>query len=175
MAASGGHTTVTGMPRILISACRFGQPVRYDGGHTRTASELLDRLDAAGCLIPFCPEVAGGAAVPRPPGEILGPNGGDGVLDGQARVVEADGTDVTALYVDGARKTLDLILRDGITYALLQDRSPSCGSSVIYSGDFTGTRLPGHGVTTALLRRHGIQVFADLDSLLTAIEAAVSA
>lgn len=154
------------LPRILISACRFGQPVRYDGGHTRSASPLLDWLDAEGCLIPFCPEVAAGAQTPRPSGEILGSGGGDGVLDGTARVVEADGSDVTSLYVTGARLTLDLIRQHGITHALLQDRSPSCGSAVIYDGRFTGTRHPGHGVTTALLRRHGVRVFADPESLM---------
>lgn len=165
-----GTETTSPLPRILISACRFGQPVRYDGGHTRTASDLLDRLEATGCLIPFCPEVAGGAQTPRPSGEILGPGGGDGVLDGNARVVEADGTDVTSLYVTGARLTLDLVRRHGITHALLQDRSPSCGSSIIYDGHFSGNRHPGHGVTTALLRRHGVTVFADLDALVDGLD-----
>lgn len=154
------------LPRILISACRFGQPVRYDGGHTRTASALLDWLDAEGYLLPFCPEVAAGAVTPRPSGEILGLGGGDGVLDGTARVVEADGSDVTSLYADGARLTLEFVRRHRITHALLQDRSPSCGSSMIYNGHFTSTRQPGHGVTTALLRRHGIKVFADPAALI---------
>lgn len=53
-------------PRIGISACLLGAPVRYDGGHKRVAW-IVDEL-AAGCeLAAFCPETAIGLGIPRPP------------------------------------------------------------------------------------------------------------
>ena len=52
-------------------------------------------------LIPVCPEESGGLPTPRPPAEIVGGDGGD-VLDGRAKVMTADGTDVTEAYLKGA-------------------------------------------------------------------------
>lgn len=39
--------------------------------------------------------------------------------------------------------------------------SPSCGSSMIYNGEFKGKKIVGNGVTTALLRKNGIQVVSE--------------
>lgn len=156
-------------PRILVSACRLGQPVRYDGGHTALSDPRLDAWAAAGRLVPFCPEVAAGAPAPRPPTEILGPGGGEGVLDGTAHIREADGTDRTALHRRGAEMALTLARREGCAFALLQDRSPTCGVTTIYDGTHSGRRQPGQGVAAALLTRHGIRVFSDLDALAEAV------
>ncbi|MDA0638473.1 DUF523 domain-containing protein, partial [Nonomuraea sp. MCN248] len=38
---------------------------------------------------------------------------------------------------------------------------PSCGALAVYDGAFTGRRVPGRGVTTALLERHGVRVFGE--------------
>ena len=42
-----------------------------------------------------------------------------------------------------------------------------------YDGSFTGLRLPGEGVTAALLRTNGIRVFSDkeIDALVALIDA----
>jgi uncharacterized protein YbbK (DUF523 family) len=45
----------------------------------------------------------------------------------------------------------------------LIDGSPSCGSGFIYDGAFAGRRHVGAGVTAALLRQHGIEVFAETE------------
>ena len=45
--------------------------------------------------------------------------------------------------------------------ALLIDGSPSCGSGFIHDGGFGGRRHAGAGVTAALLRQNGIEVFAE--------------
>lgn len=158
-------------PRILVSACRLGQPVRYDGGHTAQPDPRLDSWAARGWLVPFCPETAAGAPAPRPPTEILGSGGGAAVLDGTARVIEADGTDQTALHLRGAEMALDHARRTGCRFALLQDRSPSCGVTLIYDGSHQSRRHAGQGVTAALLARHGIAVFTDLDALAAALDA----
>jgi uncharacterized protein YbbK (DUF523 family) len=57
--------------------------------------------------------------------------------------------------------------------AILKDGSPSCGSSYVYDGTFTSTRVDGEGVTAELMRRHGIRVFSEhqLDAAAAYVEA----
>jgi uncharacterized protein YbbK (DUF523 family) len=45
--------------------------------------------------------------------------------------------------------------------AVLKEGSPSCGSTWIYDGTFSGTRIAGEGMTAALLRSRGIRVFSE--------------
>lgn len=113
---------------FLVSACLLGLPCRYDGGSCPVPA--LQRLAALGQAIPICPEVVGGLPTPRPPAEIQGGDGGD-VLDGQARVVREDGTDVSGEFVAGARAALHLARRCGVTRAVLKANSPSCGVGLI--------------------------------------------
>jgi uncharacterized protein YbbK (DUF523 family) len=148
------------MVRVLVSACLLGQRVRYDGADARSASAVLARWTAEGRVVPFCPEVAGGLPVPRPPAEIRG-RGGGAVLEATAQVVTRAGDDVTAAFLRGAREALALARREGLNLAVLKEGSPSCGSSAIHDGAFTGRRVPGQGVTASLLRRSGIQVFSE--------------
>jgi len=49
------------------------------------------------------------------------------------------------------------------TQAILKEGSPSCGSSLIYDGTFSGVKVNGQGVTTSLLRQHGISVISEKD------------
>lgn len=148
-------------PKVLVSACLLGQPVRYDGrasGHP----DLLQRWQAEGRVVPLCPEVAGGLPTPRPPAEIPGGQGGQ-VLDGQAQVLTVTGEDVSAAFMAGAQLALALVRRHGIRVAVLKSGSPSCGNRLTYDGSFTGVKVTGEGVTTALLRREGVQVFSELE------------
>lgn len=147
-------------PTLLISGCLSGQPVRYDGTARTLMQDSLARWQAEGRVIAFCPETAAGLPTPRPPAEIIQGRDGAAVLDGSGRVWEAGGHDVSGLFLVGAYRALDLARRHGCRFALLMDGSPSCGSSFIYDGQFTGTRHAGQGVTAALLRRNGIAVYA---------------
>lgn len=149
------------LPQVLVSACLLGQPVRYDGrdsGHP----DLLQRWQAEGRVIPLCPEVAGGLPTPRPPAEIPGGQGGS-VLDGEAQVLTGLGHDVSAAFLAGAQRALALVRQHGIRVAVLKSGSPSCGNRLTYDGSFSGTKVPGEGVTTALLRREGVEVFSELE------------
>jgi len=144
---------------ILISSCLAGLPTRYDGrGSFR---QEVAALLAAGKAVPACPEQLGGLATPRRPAEIVGGNGED-VLDGRAKVMTDDGDDVTLEFVRGAEHTLSLARTVGAKYAVLKEASPSCGGLHIYDGTHSGTKRPGFGVTAALLRRHGIEVFSEV-------------
>ena len=126
---------------IAVSECLRGTPCRYDGmaKPNKWARELVKT--GAECI---CPEIQGGD--------------GFDVLCGKAKVVNKAGEDVTAQYVKGAEIVLELCKKYGVTEAVLKEKSPSCGSSLIYDGSFTGTLRPGVGVTAALLLRNGIIV-----------------
>lgn len=150
-------------PKILISACLLGRPVRYDGKGKALHDPLIERWKTEGRLVGYCPEQAGGLPTPRPPAEIEGGKNGDDVLAGRARVLEVTGGDVTAEFIEGGRKAVAFARAQDCRFALLIDGSPSCGSGFIYDGSFSGNRHPGFGVTAALMRQAGIEVFSDLE------------
>ncbi|AZO75241.1 MAG: DUF523 domain-containing protein [Mesorhizobium sp.] len=165
------------MERVLVSACLLGSKVRYNGSFRLDDHPILARWQLEGRIVQICPEVAAGFSTPRPPAEIQGGGDGHGVLQGQGRVIEQTGNDVTDLYREAAQLALDLARETGCRYAVLTDGSPSCGSSFIYDGSFLGKRLAGHGTTTALLEENGIRVFSEdrigeLDDLLTGADPA---
>ena len=143
--------------KILISACLLGVNCRYDGGNSRDKDAIKRHQHDA--LIPVCPEEAGGLPTPRPAVEIVGGDGND-VLDGNARVLTAEGVDKTEEFLKGAKYALKLAQSKGATSVILKSRSPSCGCGEIYDGSFSRTLVSGDGVTTALLKRHGIEVIS---------------
>ncbi len=151
-------------PRILVSSCLLGHPVRYHGRAAPCESDaaaILERWRTQGLIMPICPEVAGGLPTPRPPAEIAGAAGGNAVWQNRARVMDDTGADVTEAFLDGARRALALAQRHGIRIAVLKEGSPSCGSTSIYDGAFSGTTIAGEGVAAAWLRQHGIEVFSE--------------
>jgi uncharacterized protein YbbK (DUF523 family) len=148
------------MEKILISACLLGKPVRYDGKIKPFADSRLAGWKRQDRLMAFCPEVAGGLPIPRTPAEIQGAGGGEAVLAGTARVIDKTGRDVTEQFIKGAFLALEACRLHEIRTAILTDLSPSCGSTRIYNGRFVRETITGTGVTTALLRQHGITVFS---------------
>jgi uncharacterized protein YbbK (DUF523 family) len=139
----------------VVSACLAGCECRYD--QRSCLQEEIDQLLREGKAIPVCPEQLGGLPTPRNPAEIVGGDGFD-VLDGKARVIDNQGNDVTGHFLAGARQALRLAQTVGATSAILKENSPSCGSSRVYDGTFSGNKKPGVGVTAALFIRNGIQV-----------------
>ena len=130
---------------FAISACLCGFPCRYDG--KSKPDERIKALYEEGRALPVCPEKLGGLTTPRTPCEII--NG---------RVVSSDGEDRTNEYLLGSQRVLELCKKHGIKKAVLKQNSPSCGSSHIYDGTFSGTLIEGEGCLTALLRKNGIEV-----------------
>ena len=141
-----------------MSACLLGANVRYHGGHARLSHPTLQRWADEGRLVSTCPEVAGGLSTPRPPAEVRWVSG-----DGNQRclVKTNDGRDVSDAFTKGAESALELARRFRIRVAVLKDGSPSCGSSTIFDGTFSGTKVHGEGVTAAILRAHGVHVFSE--------------
>ncbi|WP_277592052.1 DUF523 domain-containing protein [Pseudomonas chlororaphis] len=149
------------MHKILVSRCLLGHRVRYDGGASGPFDQLAN-WQAEGRVVALCPEVAGGLPTPRAAAEIPGGQGGE-VLDGLVRVITSEGEDVSAEFLSGARQALELVREHGIRIAVLKANSPSCGNLLTYDGSFSGVKVSGEGVTAALLKRAGVQVFSELE------------
>lgn len=138
------------MEKLLISACLLGGNCRYDGGNNALSEEVIAALRARWELLPVCPERDGGMSTPRIPSERRGES-----------VVNRAGEDVTAFFTRGAEIALRTARDAGCRYALLKERSPSCGSGLIYDGSFTGTLVPGDGLAAEALRAAGIAVYGE--------------
>ena len=135
-------------PRVLMSACLLGVNCRYSGDGK--LMEGVERLMEIAEIIPVCPEILGGLTTPRVPAERVGD-----------RVIARDGTDVTMQYQRGARESLHLAQLFGAKYALMKERSPSCGYGVIYDGTFTGNFRSGNGAASELLSENGIRIYGE--------------
>jgi len=147
--------------KILVSACLLGAKVRYHGGDAACDHPVLQRWLEEGRLVSACPERDGGLPTPRPPAEIVGERAGDGVTQRVAVVRTADGVDVTDAFRRGAEIGLETAKRHRIRVAVLKEGSPSCAASSVYDGTFSGTLVPGRGVTAALLESNGVRVFSE--------------
>ena len=102
-------------------------------------------------VVKICPEVMGGLSIPHPPHEQR-------VLDGQVRVVDAEGNDHTEAFEAGARAACSLVCESGCTHAILKAKSPSCGVGEVYDGTFSDVLVPGDGVATKMLKEAGVVV-----------------
>ena len=147
---------------ILISACLLGKRVRFDGRVRKRIGVEIRLWRFQERLIAVCPEVAGGLTVPRAPAEIENGLGCD-VLRRKSGVIDAEGRNVTAAFLEGAHKALDLARNGRAIVAVMKDGSPSCGVTYIFDGSFSRKRIPGCGVTTALLKANGVKVFSERD------------
>ena len=136
----------------LISACLVGINCRYNGSGTR--EEVLEELFRNGEALAVCPEVLGGLPTPRECCEIQ-------VLRGEPRVLGRSGKDYTRAFREGARKTLEICRICGITEAILQSRSPSCGYGRIYDGTFSGRLVEGSGIAATLLQKEGFRIHTE--------------
>lgn len=140
------------MKKILVSACLIGNNCKYDGNNNLV--DAIKALYEKGEVIAVCPEMLGGLSAPRPPCEIV-------EEAGELKVIGKDGNDYTTQFKKGAMLTLEEALKNDISLAILKARSPSCGSSKIYDGTFSGKLIDGNGVTAQLLIDNGIKVITE--------------
>ena len=136
------------MAVILASSCLLGCECRYKGDGCKC--DALIKLAENNTIIGVCPEQMGGLPTPRPPAERCGD-----------RVLTEAGTDVTAQYRRGAEAALQLARLYNCRAAILKANSPSCGSGTIYDGTFRHRRISGDGLTAALLKTNGVQVYSE--------------
>ena len=140
------------MEKYAVSACLCGKNCRYNGGNKldRTIAAFAEKHQA----LLICPECMV-MRPPHPPSEITE----------AGKVIREDGTDLTALFEEGARRTLELCRKHGVTRAILKEKSPSCGVHKIHDGTFTGTLRDGMGITASLLAANGIEIISEGDFL----------
>jgi uncharacterized protein YbbK (DUF523 family) len=145
--------TVVNMRKILVSECLYGgRAVRYDGGELPLNDRRFLKWKEEGRLAPVCPEVFGGLPVPRSDAQRVGD-----------RILTRDGKDVTGEYAAGAAEALRLAREHDVAFAVMKQRSPSCGGEFIYDGTFTGAKIPGQGLAVEYLRNAGFTVFSEDD------------
>lgn len=133
---------------ILVSACLLNAACRYDG--LSKGNDQVQELLKEYTLIPVCPEQLGGLPTPRPASERVGD-----------LIMTADGQNFTVQFQKGAEEVVKLAALYDCRYAILKEKSPSCGKGQIYDGTFSGHLIFGDGVTAALLASHNIRVFGE--------------
>ena len=139
---------------VVFSSCITGIKCRYNGSSSYN-EELLKSINEN--FIHICPEVLAGLKTPRKPCEIYRGSGED-VLDGNAKIIDKDGIDITEQMVNGAKKALKKCIENKVTKAYLKAKSPTCGYGKIYDGTFSSILIKGNGIFSALLIKNGIHV-----------------
>ena len=97
-------------PRVGVSSCLLGEPVRFNGGHSRCRF-LTDELGPYVDWVPYCPEMEIGLGSPR---ETLR-------LTADGHLVSRSGRD------DHTTAMAALPLPGGIDGYVFKAKSPSCG------------------------------------------------
>ena len=119
-------------PRIGISSCLLGQPVRFDAGH-KLDPFLVETFGRHVEWVPVCPEVEAGFGTPRETMRLVltGPQqrerGERFDPRGIALVLNKQGTDVTERLVSYSRTKAGNLAQARLSGYVLKKDSPSCG------------------------------------------------
>jgi uncharacterized protein YbbK (DUF523 family) len=121
---------MSGAIRLGVSRCLLGERVRYDGGHKRDQA-LIDALGRFADLVPVCPEVECGLAVPREPMNLVGDPAAPRL------VAAASGIDFTEMLTAWAARRLDGLQAENLAGFVFKSGSPSCGleGAMVYRAD----------------------------------------
>jgi len=123
--------------RVGVSSCLLGNRVRYDGRHKYQLA-LENGFPDTVELVSFCPEVAIGMGVPRPPIYLS-----DSLARPEARQVDDPGTCFTGPLREFAACVAEEYELHGFVF---KARSPSCGlysAPVIIDGKQTSETVSG--------------------------------
>ncbi len=111
-----------GRPKIGISRCLLGDPVRYDGGH-KLDRFLRDVLGPHVDYVPVCPEVECGLRVPREAMRLVGDPRSPRL------VTVKGGQDMTAQMTEWAAHRVAAMRSEGLCGFVFMFGSPSSGMS----------------------------------------------
>ena len=146
-------------PRVGVSACLLGRPVRYDGA-SRPHAWIRDVLRRHAELLPICPETEAGLGVPRPPVQLVRQGRGRVVMRG----VRDHGLDVTARLYRWLEQQEERLA--GLDALIFKSRSPSCGlgSTPLYATGGEELRDDHDGVFAAWVRSRfsGLLLYDDV-------------
>ncbi len=128
---------------IGVSSCLLGHAVRYDGGH-KYNSLIVTELEKECTLIPFCPEVAIGMGVPRPPICLVTINNNLHAIN------KADKANFELDYTQQLSSQANKYLADNVRLHgyIFQEKSPSCGiaSTKVYDNNGALVSTQGSGI-----------------------------
>ncbi|WIV11397.1 DUF523 domain-containing protein [Proteiniborus sp. MB09-C3] len=141
----------------LISACLAGINCKYNG-RNNLEPKIVKLIEEKKAIL-VCPEQLGGLTTPRLPSEIIYDE------NGNRKVVNIEGKDLTKEFLKGAEETLKIAKLTGAKEAILKAKSPSCGKGKIYDGQFKKILVEGNGITTDLLEKYGIKVYTEEDDI----------
>lgn len=110
MRETGVGRDASARPRVGVSSCLLGEPVRFNGGHSRSRF-LTDELGPHVDWVPYCPEVEIGLGTPR---ETVR-------LTADGRLVSKSGA------ADHTAAMTALPLPAGLDGYVFKAKSPSCG------------------------------------------------
>ena len=124
----GRIRAVSDRPRIGISACLLGEPVRYDAGHKRDAW-IVEVLGPTVEWVPVCPEVEAGFGTPREAMRLVRTNEG-----GIALMTTGEARDVTERMRRYAHRRVEELAHANLDGCVLKADSPSCGVEGVQIG-----------------------------------------
>lgn len=108
-----------------ISACMYGCKVRYNKKGWNM-SELFGRDQTSFIWHPVCPESLSGMGIPRSPIRVIGESG-RAVLEGNAKIKNREGKDVTDMLIKGCNASIEALERANVFAFVYMEGSPSCG------------------------------------------------
>lgn len=125
-------------PKLGISACLLGEPVRFNAGHKESrlcSQNLAEHFD----FVPLCPEVAIGLGVPRAPIRLLGDPTAPRAVD--TRQPHRDHTEALGEFGEIMAEQLT-----DISGFIFMQKSPSCGLARVRVYQANGEVYKGRGI-----------------------------
>lgn len=147
-------------PRIGISACLLGQPVRFDSGHKRDPF-LVETFGQHVEWVAVCPEVEAGFGTPRESMRLVLTRPQERARGERfdpariALVLNKQGVDVTDRLASYSRRKVEKLAHANLSGFVLKKDSPSCGMDrvKVYTPGGPGERA-GRGLfAEALMQR----------------------
>ena len=124
--------------QIAVSECLLGAPVRFDGGHKKSALPH-EELKGLFSFVGLCPEVAIGLGTPREPIRLEGQSSKPHAIAGAARI------DITDKLQAQAERVKPLL--KSVSGYVFMKNSPSCGLFRVKVFPISGMPLPeGRGI-----------------------------
>src|SRR5690606_35919207 len=135
-----------GRPRVAVSSCLLGEPVRHNGGHSR-ARFLTEELAPFVDWVPICPEMEIGLGTPRETLRLERAEGGPRLMTRRTR------RDLTREMTRLAAERSAALDVDGYVF---KAKSPSCGvhGIPVYAGDAAVTHRQRGLFAEAIIEAH---------------------
>lgn len=135
-------------PKVGVSSCLLGEPVRYDGQHKRDRF-LTDTLGRYVEWVPVCPEVECGLSIPREAMRLVGDPESPRLLTSRTE------KDMTGRMEEFSRRRVRELKAEDLSGFIFKSRSPTSGMKRVKVYDENGVpRSVGVGVFARIFMEH---------------------